>query len=170
MDGVLRTNRGRAVWLGRAALLGCVAGLRTMVPFGLMALAAVGGEDSPSAWGPRRLLRRRPVRAAVGLASFGEAVADKLPGTPSRIAPGPLGGRLVFGGLAGAALSPTGGPARLAFAAAGAGGAALGSFGGYHARKAAGERTGVPDPVWALAEDGLAVGLGLLATRPPRGH
>ena len=44
-------------------------------------------------------------------------------------------------------------------------GAYLGSWGGYTARRAAVEATGLSDPVVAVGEDVLAVGLAALAVR-----
>jgi len=47
----------------------------------------------------------------------------------------------------------------------GAAGAALGSIAGYRARLALVGATPLPDPVWALVEDAVAVGLGAFALR-----
>lgn len=71
--------------IARAALLGAAAGARSATP--LAALAQRTGNP----W----------VRAAAAAGAAGELIADKLPGTPSRLRPAPLGGRLVLGGLAG---------------------------------------------------------------------
>jgi hypothetical protein len=48
---------------------------------------------------------------------------------------------------------------------AGAGGAYLGSWGGFAARRGLGTVTRLPDPVVAVAEDLLAVGLAAVAVR-----
>jgi uncharacterized membrane protein len=80
--------------------------------------------------------------------------------------PGPLVGRVISGALAGAVLGSARGVAgaRLLLpAVAGAIGAYAGSWAGYTARRAAVERTGLPDPVVAAGEDLLAVGLALVA-------
>ena len=77
-----------------------------------------------------------------------------------------LVGRVVSGALAGAALaSATGVRGRLLVLPilAGGAGAWAGSWAGYLARRAAVERTGLPDPVVAVAEDLLAGGLALAA-------
>jgi uncharacterized membrane protein len=140
-----------------AFLLGFVAGLRSMTP-----LAAV-------AWGARLgwlhldgtpLAFFGSAAAAYLLTALmlAELVADKLPRTPSRTRPGPFIGRIVTGGLAGAALlGGTGGSLALG-ALLGALGAVAGTLGGYRARTGLVRLLGVPDYVVALAEDAVAVG------------
>ena len=147
----------------RAGLLGVVAGLRSQLP--TAALAARGLEPSS---GPLAVLGSGGGRRASYLAAVGEIVADKLPVTPSRMDRGPLIGRVVSGAIAGAVLASARGVrgARLVLPmAAGAGGAYLGSWGGYTARKAVGAATGLPDPVVAVGEDLVAVGLAAAAVR-----
>lgn len=150
----------------RAAGLGVVTGMRSMMPFALLALAARRGTFARDAGKPLSLLRSRAALPITGFAAAGELLADKLPMTPSRIEPGPLGGRLVLGALAGAAVCREARRSAVAGALLGATGAAGGSFGAYHVRKWLGRATRLPDPVWAVVEDGLAVGLGLLTLRP----
>jgi uncharacterized membrane protein len=144
-----------------AGLLGVVAGLRSQLPNAV--LAARGLEP---AGGPLTLLGSGPGRRASYLAAAGEIIADKLPMTPSRVDRGPLIGRIASGALAGTAFaSATGvrGARLIPPAVAGAAGAFAGSWGGYTARKAAVEATGLPDPVVAVVEDLAAVGLALAA-------
>lgn len=150
----------------RAAGLGIVAGMRSMMPFALLALAARRGTFARDAGRPLSILRGRAVLPVAAFAAAGELVADKLPMTPSRIDPGPLSGRIVLGALAGAAICREARRSAIAGALLGGAGAAGGSFGGYHARKALGRATRLPDPLWAVAEDALAVSLGLLTLRP----
>jgi uncharacterized membrane protein len=140
-----------------AFLLGFLAGLRSMTP-----LAAVS-------WGARLgwlhldgtpLTFFGSAAAAYLLTALmlAELVADKLPRTPSRTQPGPFIGRIVTGGLAGAALlGGTGGSLALG-ALLGALGAVAGTLGGYRARTGVVRMLGVPDYVVALAEDAVAVG------------
>lgn len=151
---------------GRAALLGFVAGLRSQLPHALLALAANRGVFAAGAPAPLGLLRSRRTLAALGLAAAGELVVDKLPGTPSRTRPGPLGGRIAIGALVGAAVAQEAGATVPAGAVLGAAGAAAGSFAGAAYRRVAAEATGLPDPVLALAEDATAVGLAAVALRP----
>jgi uncharacterized membrane protein len=91
------------------------------------------------------------------LAALAELVADKLPKTPNRTSAGPLVGRIVLGGLSGAALSVASGNPLLAGAALGGLGAVLGAYAGYHARRrlVAGVKT--RDLLVAVGEDLLAI-------------
>lgn len=144
-----------------AGLLGVVAGLRSQLP--AAALAARGLEPTS---GPLALLGSGLGRRAAYLAAAGELLADKLPATPSRVDRGPLIGRVVSGALAGATYASArgGGGGRLLLPVlAGAAGAYGGTWAGYLLRQRAVGVTGLPDPVVAVGEDALAVGLVALA-------
>jgi hypothetical protein len=134
----------------RAALLGVAGGLRTFMP--IAALAARG-----------QLVPRRG-RPVVYLAALGELGGDKLPAVPSRLGPPALGGRLTGAALAGRTVAGRRG------LAAGAAGALAGAFGGYRARASLGHTTGVADALIGVAEDGVAITLAAVASkpRPPR--
>ncbi|MDQ2688470.1 MAG: hypothetical protein M3Y28_11460, partial [Armatimonadota bacterium] len=92
------------------------------------------------------------------LLSAGELVADKLPQTPSRISPLPLVGRIVSGTIVGAVVCHGAKKSLWLGGLLGGIAAVAGSYGGYYGRKALSER--LPDPVVAVIEDTLAVGLG----------
>jgi uncharacterized membrane protein len=98
-----------------------------------------------------------------GTLAVGEVLADKLPVVPARTQAGPLFGRALFGALCGWAIAGRAGRSQSAGAAVAALGAIASAYGGYYARKFIDERVGIPDPVVALAEDGLAFGLARLA-------
>lgn len=138
-----------------AFLLGAVAGLRTFTAPAAVAWAAVSGRlglaDTPLAF----LTSSVAAWILTGLAAL-ELVADKLPKTPSRKAPGPFVARLVSGALCGAAVGWPGDQA-LAGAVAGALGAGLGTLGGYAARMRLARRFGRDLPA-AVLEDVVAVG------------
>jgi uncharacterized membrane protein len=102
------------------------------------------------------------------LAAFGEMVGDKLPRTPSRLEDGPFVGRVALGAAAGSGVSVAFGRSRIAGAALGAAGAVVGSVAGHRLRAMAVQSTRTSDTVWALVEDGLAITLGLAATRAGR--
>jgi uncharacterized membrane protein len=138
-----------------ALLLGVTAGLRTMTAPAALAIA----QQQPGA-GRMWLLGRPRVARALTKWAVGELVFDKLPFTPSRIAPAGLSGRLLAGAMCGAAVA---GEDQLAGALLGVAGALAGSFGGYHLRKAIGRASGAPDALIGIAEDGVAIGLGLFA-------
>ena len=149
--------------VARAGLLGVVAGLRSALP---AAALAGSGLRPPGRW--LSVLGSGGSRSAAYLAVAGELVADKLPRTPSRTDRGPLIVRIASGATAGAVLASATGVrgSRLVLPVlAGAGGACLGSWGGFTARRAVGAATGLPDPVVAVAEDVVAVGLAAVAVK-----
>ena len=107
-----------------------------------------------------------PVVAIFTLAAVAELVNDKLPKTPARTAPPSFIIRIVMGGFAAATLSVGGGASWLVGAILGAIGAVVGTFAGYHIRKAIVQGLHSPDFVIALLEDVVAVGGGFfLASR-----
>ncbi len=148
-----------------AATLGFVAGLRSQLPLAILANAAKKGSFAEGTGSPLRFLRSRWALPVFDVLAIGEITADKTPFVPNRIDPGPLAGREVIGGLAGAAIFKNAGRPLVAGLAIGMACAAAGSFSGYHARSFLHRRTGLPDVVWAVAEDALALGLGTLAIR-----
>ncbi|GAA2018233.1 hypothetical protein WDZ16_09720 [Pseudokineococcus marinus] len=136
---------------------------------------ATGGRTSLGVAGPV-LTDARPEGPGV-LARLGalgalvtEVVMDKQPSTPSRTEPGPLGGRVAAGGLAGAALAARDGSTPTAPAAAGALGALAGSHAGLAWRMWAGRKGSPFSEDWqaALVEDGVAIALALVACLPGR--
>ncbi len=147
----------------QAACLGAVAGMRSM---GAPALVAThltrAGHLQPAAFTHSRLSWLGTPRAALVFQCLGagEIVGDKLPKTPSRLDPGPLFGRALFGGLCGAALCLDGGESPALGAALGAASAVASAFAFYHLRHALTFAVGLPDLPVALAEDALAYGSG----------
>lgn len=88
-------------WLVAIPLLGFATGLRTMTPMAVLCwyawMRAIPVEGTWAFW------TAKPVTAIVfTVLAVGELIGDKLPKTPSRVSPGPLAARLVFGGLVGA--------------------------------------------------------------------
>jgi uncharacterized membrane protein len=147
----------------RSGLLGIVAGLRSQFP--AAALAARGLEPAS---GPLALIATPGGRRAAYLAAAGEIVVDKLPVTPDRVEPRGVAARVASGAIAGAVLASASGArgARLVLPVlAGAGGAYLGSWGGFTARRSLVAATRLPDPVVAVAEDVVAAGLAAVAVR-----
>lgn len=151
--------------LVRPLLLGVTAGMRSQMPLALLTWAARDGRVDVGRGRPWSPLRSPKVGVAMAVSAAGELIGDKLPQTPSRLDPGPLGGRLVIGAVAGAAVSPGSRRSRVGGAMLGLAGAVAGAYSGYHARAALGQRTGIPDPVWGVVEDGAAIGIGSLALR-----
>jgi uncharacterized membrane protein len=152
-------------WLAppaRALLLGAVTGIRSQVPVVLLAIEAQRGDFDP---GVGRMARRLGSPGGVvgaALAAAGELVADKLSVTPSRLEPGPFVGRLVAGGVVGAAVHYDAGRSRALGALLGAAGAGVGAAAATRARAAAAGAGRLPEPLLGAAEDLVAVGLGLV--------
>jgi uncharacterized membrane protein len=103
---------------------------------------------------------------ALVLMELGELVGDKLPVTPSRTSPPPLFGRAASGALVGAAVFEG---RRATIGAALGSTAAIGAaFAGERLRALAVEKTGLPDPVVAFAEDAIVLLVGLRSLRNVR--
>jgi len=144
-----------------AVLLGISAGLRSMMPLAVVAWAARGW---PAVAGSALGFMAAPITGYVFAAlAIGELIADKLPFIPSRLQPGPLGGRVISGALTGAvaAIAMQGSP--IVAGLAGAIGGLAGSFGGYAVRRGLTVDRKLPDLPVALAEDLVAIGLALFA-------
>lgn len=162
--GGRRTDTSSLVF--RAASLGFAAGLRSMVPIGV--LARHHGDAPRSASWRRWIPFRTPAaRTILQLAASGELIVDKLPMVPSRITPGPLGGRIAVGAVSGAAIgteyrSPS---APVLGAVLGGAGAIAGAFAGYRARTHVTSTYGIPDLPVALVEDALAIGIATRAVQ-----
>ena len=149
--------------IARAALLGAATGIRSQLPLALLARAASSGtlatgDAAPASW------LRHP--RAAGLATFsaaGETVGDKLPFIPARTQPGPLLGRIAFGGLAGAIAMQAQGESALPGALAGGAAGGLVAVAATKLRAAGVKRTGLPDVAWGALEDVVTLGVGRAA-------
>jgi uncharacterized membrane protein len=146
--------------LALAAGLGALAGLRTFTPPSVLSQAA-HRNLLPLRRTPLRFLRSAASANTLAALAAGELVGDKLPFTPSRLAPAGLTARFASGALCGAALMGAhrnrDRNALLAGAAVGAAAAIAGAFAGYHLRRQLGQRLNVPDPAVAVVEDMIAV-------------
>ena len=154
MLGFLRSAPARALMIGAAA------GLRSQTP---TAVLAWHRDDAPllARWKRWPLFRSTWGRRLLMLSGAGEMVVDKLPGLPPRTDPGPLFGRLLFGGIAGATLGserPGKGP-MIRGALLGMAGAGVGATAGTKGRAAVAEKSGLPDPAVAVIEDAVVVAL-----------
>lgn len=141
-------------------LIGCVAGLRSMMAPAILCAAAylrwIHLDGTPLAF------LTHPVTLSIfTLLAICELVADKLPKTPSRTAPVGLIARAITGGLCGAALAASGGKNLVAGALIGLVGGIIGAFAGYHIRRGLVAQMNVPDFVIAVVEDLLAISGGL---------
>jgi uncharacterized membrane protein len=139
---------------GRAAALGAATGMRSTVALAALILRRSDGLPA--------VLHGQAARSAAAIADAGELVMDKLPNTPSRLDPPGLTGRVVSATLTAAVLARSGHrrpiPAMLIASAC-----ALAAAKVCHDARAALARR-VPDPVVAVAEDALAIGLAALGS------
>ena len=99
------------------------------------------------------------------LLALGEFIGDKLPKTPSRIAPGPLVSRILFGGLVGAIVATGLKGSIVEGVLLGLIGAVIGALGGYHLRHLIVEKFKCRDWPVAVLEDFCIVLITVFALR-----
>ena len=142
-----------------AFLLGCICGLRSMTAPAVVAWGAHLGwlhlEGSLLAF-----VAKKVSLVIFSLFALGELIADKLPFIPRRTQAGPLGVRIVFGAMSGAALCFSAASSPILGAILGGLGGIAGAFAGYAYRRRF--SLTVPDLLLGLLEDLVAVGGGLL--------
>jgi len=141
--------------------IGVVAGLRAFTAPTVTAWAAYLG------WMPLQHTRLGFLASLITVVIFTllavfELVNDKRPTTPSRTEPGGLVARIVTGGFSGAAIGVASGQLVLASVLLAVVGAVAGTFGGYQVRARTVRALGVPDYQFAVVEDLVAIGGGLL--------
>ena len=137
----------------RAAGLGAIAGLRSMAAPAALSRAAAAGRVGGLRDTPFAVLCSSKVSALLTVFEVGELVGDKLPVTPSRTSLPPLLGRAASGAVVGGALFTSERHRTVPGAAFGAAAAVAAAYAGERLRALASEKTGLPDPVVALAED-----------------
>ncbi len=137
-----------------AFIIGIVAGLRSMMAPAAMAWAAVSGRLGVEAsW--LAFLGYRFTPWIVSVLAIAELVTDQLPSTPSRKVPVQFGGRLLTGGISGAAIGVGTGSWILGLLL-GIAGVVIGTLGGAAARGRLAASFGRDRPA-ALIEDAVAI-------------
>lgn len=149
----------------RSAQLGAASGLRSMAAPSQLSRHLAASAPNPARGPIAHFLAHDTVRSLFRIAALGEMVADKLPVVPDRIEPGPLCGRAFFGCTAGGVLARIHGEPAVLGALVGGVAAVVGSYAGYHARRALVHGAGIPDLPVALCEDTLALVLARAALR-----
>jgi uncharacterized membrane protein len=154
-----------SVW--KALGLGAISGLRSLSGPAFVSRAASQGRldlegTSLAFLGSPRLAK------LLALMELGELVGDKLPIAPSRTAPPPLLGRAVSGAVVGAAVFVSGGRRAATGAVPGSTAAIVAAFTGERLRALIVEKSGLPDPVVALAEDATVLLVGFSSLRDTR--
>ena len=145
--------------------IGIVAGLRALTAPALVSWAAHLGwlhlEGSPLSF-----MGSMVTVVIFTLLAIVEYVTDRLPSTPARTVPMQLGARLIMGALSGACICVSAGQSLLVGVVLGAIGAVIGTYGGYHARKALVNGLKVKDILIAIPEDLVAIGLAYFIVSP----
>ena len=151
----------------RAFGLGAISGLRSLSGPAFVSRAASRGDLDLDRTAFAFLGSPRLSKALV-LMELGELVGDKLPVTPSRTSLPPLLGRAASGALVGAAVFVSDGRRATVGAALGSTAAIAAGFVGERLRALTVEKTGLPDPLVALAEDATVLLVGLRSLRNVR--
>ena len=144
----------------QAACLGIIAGMRSMGAPALVSDHLARTQSAALEQSPLRWLGTAKTAQVTKFLAVGEIIGDKLPFTPSRVAPGPLFGRIASGGLSGAALCAADGKRAGLGAVIGVAGSIAGAYGFYHLRRTLGQKLPIPDPILGAAEDVLVYGGG----------
>ena len=138
--------------------VGVAAGLRSLTPPAVVAWAAHLGwlnlSDSPL-----RFMASTIAVVIFSLLAVFELIADLLPQTGKRTAPGPVAARILMGGLCGACLYAASNQPLVIGAILGAVGGVIGAFAGYEIRRRLVAALHVKDIFVALLEDLVAIGL-----------
>ena len=143
-----RPNTRRDAVVG-SVFLGAASGLRSQL--GVTTVVVRSDPSLPS------IFRRPWTKRFLVAAAAAELVVDKLPTTPSRIAPPGLAARLALGALAAGLFARSRHSPWLPAAAVGASSAAVAAKVGHDVRARLAHH--VPDTAVAVVEDAVAVGL-----------
>lgn len=160
-DSKMYMRKSEVYWA--AVLLGGLAGMRSMAaPAALGRLSQAGKLEHTK--GALALVSRPGFAKSANLLAVAELVADKLPFTPNRTAAGPLLGRALMGGFAGASIFAAQRRPAVPGALIGAAAAVGAACAAFAIRKRIVRRSGWHDGVVALAEDAVVGLLGLAIT------
>ena len=141
-------------------LIGCVAGLRSMMAPAIVCAGAylgwlhLGGTSLA-------LLNNRVALSLFTLLAILELFLDKLPQAPPRIAAVGLSARMATGALSGGAIAVSARTSLLLGAVLGLIGGIVGAYAGYYIRRGLVTQTKLPDFVIAVVEDLLTISGGL---------
>ncbi len=135
---------------------GLIAGSRSMSAPALFSRAAAR-HPQRLAGTPFEVLTSARAQQVLTIAAVGELVGDKLPFTPSRLDPFPLGGRIGSGAIIGAALCRAAGQSVIWGGLVGGVTAVLGAWLGYTWRTLAAKQLHLPSPVSGVIEDAVVI-------------
>jgi uncharacterized membrane protein len=140
--------------------IGIVAGMRSLVAPALLSHKLVRTFPTQQPSKPIHYLAQPPASLALKALASGEIIGDKVPNAPDRTEPFVFGSRIASGATCGAFLSQAEGGEVAAGAVAGGLGTVVGTLAFFHLRQWLDKSLGLPDPVVALVEDALAIGVG----------
>ncbi len=147
-----------------ALIIGIVDGLRSLTAPALVSWAAHLGwlnlQGTPLAF-----MGSVAAVAIFTLLAIVELVGDVMPKTPARTTPVPLTARIIMGGLCGACLYAAAAQSLAVGAVLGIIGALIGTYAGYHLRKALVNGLKVKDVMIAIPEDIVAIGIAYFVVR-----
>jgi uncharacterized membrane protein len=143
---VSTSRRGAVVG---SVFLGAASGLRSQI--GVATLVSRSDPSLPA------IFRQPWTRRLLVAAAVGELVIDKLPATPSRLAPAGIAGRVALGALVASLFAQTRQAPWRPAAAIGASSAVIAAKLGHDVRARLDHHA--PDPAVAVVEDALAFGL-----------
>ena len=151
----------------KALGLGAISGLRSLSGPAFVSRAASRGDLNLDGT-TLAFLGSPRVSKALLLMALAELLGDKLPVTPSRTALLPLLGRAASGGLVGAASFVSEGRRASTGILLGSSAAIAAAFAGEWLRTLAVEKTALPGPIVALAEDAIVLLIGFRMLRGVR--
>ena len=151
----------------RALALGAISGLRSASGLAFVGRAASRG-DMDLGGTPLAFLGSPRLSKALTVAQLGEMIGDKLPAVPSRMRSMPLLGRAASGGLVGAAAFLSEDRRAATGTILGSSSAIVAAFAGEKLRAIVGRKTGLPDPLVAVAEDAVVLLVGSRASKNVR--
>lgn len=145
----------------KAGLLGIFAGMRSMAGPALISHVFTNHGYRRIRKSPFKFLGRTGTSNALKAITIGEFIIDKIPGIPSRTAPGLLAARITSGALSGAAVSLAEKKKLILGLILGGTAAAGSAYLFRFFRDKAGKKSGVSNTIAGLAEDAVLIGSGL---------
>ncbi len=150
--------------------MGIIAGMRSMSAPALITHFLSKVPANALQGSPLRFMQSPGVATALKFMASTEIIADKLPGTPNRIAAPVLLVRALSGALVGYTCNQANGESTWAGAILGGTGAVAASYGFYYLRKNLTQSTPIPDAVWAVLEDAIVFAAGSSLAKMPPAH
>ncbi|MFD2571950.1 DUF4126 family protein [Spirosoma soli] len=140
--------------------IGVVAGMRSLIAPALLSHKLVRTFPTKQPSKPIHYLAQPTTSLALKVLAGGEIAGDKIPNVPDRTIPIEFATRVASGATCGGFLTQAEGGEIPVGAVVGGLGTVVGTLVFFHLRQWLSKGVGVPDPVVALAEDALAIGLG----------